>query len=841
MKQKFDITGMTCSACSSRVEKCMSKLDGVKSYQVNLLTGSMLCEYAEGEISENEIIKAVQNSGYGASVSGNKKETPQGGSENVLSSQTSSFKLRLWVSFSFLLPLMYVSMGHMAGLPLPAFLSGHANGVSFAFTQFLLCLPICYINRNYYINGFKALYKRSPNMDSLIAVGSVSALIYGIFAIYRMSYGLGAGDMELVAEYHSNLYFESAAMILTLITLGKFFESKSKGKTSEALKKLMDLAPKMAILWDGENEREVEISSVKLGDILIVKSGGSVPVDGEILEGECYVDQSAITGESLAVHKKVGDAVIGATINKSGYIKMRATKVGEDTTFSQILKLVENASATKAPIAKIADKIAGVFVPVVMAIALATCAVWLLLGAQFEFALSCGITVLVISCPCALGLATPVAIMVGTGKGAENGILVKSGEALENAHNIQTVILDKTGTITEGKPSVTDILPFGITKAELLKIACGLEEKSEHPLGKAILANGTINGEKPYVVTDFETISGKGVSGKIDEKTCISGNVRLLKEKGVDCEKHQGKINELATSGKIPLIFAVENEIVGIIAVADKIKPSSKEAIAKLKNMGIEVVMLTGDNQNTANFIGRDLGLDEIVAEVLPSDKESVVRKYQAEGKKVAMVGDGINDAPALVSADVGIAIGGGTDIAIESADIILMKSDLTEVVTAIKLSKAVIRNIKENLFWAFFYNCLGIPLAAGVFVSVGLSLSPMFGAAAMSMSSIFVVSNALRLKLFKVEKTNSEEIDKPDPIKEEIINKEINDMVTLKIEGMMCMHCVAHVEKALKAVAGVESVEVSLENKSATIKATTASKEDLEKAIIEAGYEIVG
>ncbi|MFI3163690.1 MAG: heavy metal translocating P-type ATPase [Bacillota bacterium] len=840
MKQKFNITGMTCSACSSRVEKGMSKLDGVKSYQVNVLTGSMLCEYDEGAISDGEIIKAVENSGYGASVYSSEKSSTQTAEKSVLASQSQGFKLRLWVSFSFLLPLMYVAMGHMAGLPLPAFLSGEANATSFAFTQFLLCLPICYINRNYYINGFKALFKRSPNMDSLIAVGSVSALVYGVFAIYRMGYGLGAGNMELVSRYHSNLYFESAAMILTLITLGKYFESKSKGKTSEALEKLISLAPKMATLWDGETETEVEISNVKLGDILIVKSGASVPVDGEIIEGECYVDQSAITGESLAVHKKIGDTVIGATINKSGYIKMRASKVGEDTTFSQILKLVENASATKAPIAKMADKIAGVFVPVVMAIAVVTCAVWLILGAEFEFALSCGITVLVISCPCALGLATPVAIMVGTGKGAENGILVKSGEALENAHNIQTVILDKTGTITEGKPSVTDILAFEISKSELLKIACGLEAKSEHPLGKAILANGTINGEKPHEVTDFQTISGKGVSGEINGKHCISGNVRLLKENGIKCEKHQAEIDKFTMSGKIPLLFAVDGELVGIIAVADKIKKGSKEAIAKLKNMGIEVVMLTGDNQNTANFIGSDLNLDEIVAEVLPGDKESVVRKYQAKGKKVAMVGDGINDAPALVSADVGIAIGSGTDIAIESADIILMKSNLSEVVTAIKLSKAVIRNIKQNLFWAFFYNCLGIPLAAGVFVSVGLSLSPMFGAAAMSMSSIFVVSNALRLKLFKVEKIEQPENAETEPIKEEIKNKEINNMITLKIEGMMCMHCVAHVEKALKAVAGVESVEVSLENKSATINVTTASKEDLEKAVIEAGYEIV-
>ncbi len=840
MKQKFNITGMTCSACSSRVEKGMSKLSGVDKYQVNLLTNSMMCEYDENIISESEIISAVQSSGYGASAESSKSAQPQKAAEGVLASQTASFKLRLWVSFSFLLPLMYVSMGHMAGLPLPNFLSGLENATSFAFTQFLLCLPICYINRNYYINGFKSLYKRSPNMDSLIAVGSVSALVYGIFAIYRMGYGLGTLDMQLVSQYHSNLYFESAAMILTLITLGKFFESKSKGKTSEALEKLLNLAPKMAILWDGEKEVEVEIDQVKIGDILIVKSGGSVPVDGEVIEGACYIDQSAITGESLAVDKKIGDKVIGATINKSGYIKMRATKVGEDTTFSQIIKLVENASATKAPIAKIADKIAGIFVPTVMAISLCTLIVWMLLGGEFEFAFSCAVTVLVISCPCALGLATPVAIMVGTGKGAENGILVKSGEALENAHNIQTVILDKTGTITEGKPSVTNVVPIGVTETELCKIACGLEAKSEHPLGKSILQHGVPNGEKAYVVTDFQTLSGKGVHGKINGKTYLSGNVRLLEENNINCEKYRGKIEEFANEGKIPLLFASESEVIGVIAVADKIKVSSKAAIAKLKHMGIEVVMLTGDNQNTANYIGKNLNLDGIVAEVLPGDKESIVRKYQAQGKKVAMVGDGINDAPALVSADVGIAIGSGTDIAIESADVILMKSDLMEVVTAIKLSNAVIRNIKQNLFWAFFYNCLGIPLAAGVFVSIGLTLSPMFGAAAMSMSSIFVVSNALRLKLFKSEETVKEQAVNENIIKEEIINKEINNMVTLKIEGMMCKHCVAHVEKALLGVAGVEGVEVSLENKSAIVQTSVASKEELEKVVVEAGYEIV-
>lgn len=839
MKQKFDITGMTCSACSSRVEKCMSKLDGVSSYQVNLLTNSMMCEYDEGCISESTIIGAVVGAGYGASVSGQKGDSSNKTVSSAVASSTSGFKLRLWVSFIFILPLMYVSMGHMVGLPLPSFLSGVNNAVAFAFTQFLLCLPICYINRNYYINGFKALAKRSPNMDSLIAVGSVSALVYGIFAIYRMGYGLGASNMELVAKYHSNLYFESAAMILTLITLGKFFESKSKGKTSEALEKLLNLAPKMAVIWDGEQEKEVEISLVKLGDILIVKAGSSIPVDGEVIEGMCYVDQSAITGESLAVQKEIGDTVIGATINKSGYIKMRVSKVGEDTTFAQIIKLVENASATKAPIAKIADKIAGIFVPTVMAIALVTCVVWLLLGKEFEFALSCGITVLVISCPCALGLATPVAIMVGTGKGAENGILVKSGEALENAHNIQTVILDKTGTITEGRPDVTDIVSFKTTDKELMEIACSLESKSEHPLAKAILQYGMVQNVNTCEVSDFETISGKGVCGVIHGKKYISGNIRLLEENGIDCEKYKTEINAFSASGKIPVLFANEIEIVGIIAVADKIKNSSKSAISKLKAMGIEVVMLTGDNKNTANYIGRDLNLDEIVADVLPSDKESVVRKYQAKGRKVAMVGDGINDAPALVSADVGIAIGSGTDIAIESADIILIKSDLTEVVTAIKLSKAVIRNIKQNLFWAFFYNCLGIPLAAGLFIPWGLSLSPMFGAAAMSMSSIFVVSNALRLKLFKAEDSAVKPDIACEENKDEIKNKEENDMITLKIEGMMCMHCVAHATKALQSVAGVESVEVSLENKSATVIGS-ANKEDLSRAIVEAGYEVV-
>ena len=868
MKEKFEVTGMTCSACSSRVEKSVGKLVGEEHVSVNLLTGSMQVEFDENVISTKEIIDTVVKAGYGASVVGTNKsavgdtETSCGNgcnssstnakSNNLAEEEIQKMKLRLIVSFAFLIPLMYISMGHMWGMTLPSFLTGHAGAVSFALTQFLLCLPIAYVNRQYYIKGFSTLAHGAPNMDTLVAIGSTASLVYGIFALYRMSYGLGVGDMDLVAMYHKDLYFESAAMILTLITVGKYLEAKSKGKTSEALMKLMDLAPKMAIVERDGQQMEIPIVELKVGDIAIVKPGSSVPADGTVVEGSTSVDEAAITGESIPVQKEVGMSVIGATINKSGYIKVRIDKVGEDTAFSQIIKLVEEASATKAPIAKLADKIAGVFVPVVMAIACITGGVWLIVGQTFEFALSCAICVLVISCPCALGLATPVAIMVGTGKGAEHGILIKSGEALEIAHNVECVILDKTGTITEGKPQVTDVVVINGKKDNLLKIAAELEHKSEHPLAEAVLRYTEDKVQLGADIKNFESIPGKGLKADIDGKLCIGGNEKLFREQGIIMDDLIENIEVLARQGKTPMFFAEDGEIVGIIAVADVVKTSSKSAIKELKEMGIKVVMLTGDNKKTAEGIGADLGLDEIIAEVLPQDKEKVVNDLQKQGHVVAMVGDGINDAPALVKSDVGVAIGAGTDVAIESADIILMRNDLLDVAGMIKLSRAVIKNIKQNLFWAFFYNCLGIPLAAGMFyIAFGWRLSPMFGAAAMSCSSLFVVSNALRLKMIKLRTEKNEYVERQNfdfevRYEEMYVNninlnksvKEEEKMITLKIEGMMCQHCVRHVKTALEAFEGV-TVDVNLEAKEAKVEGT-ADADALKKAVEDAGYEVV-
>ena len=852
MKEKYNVTGMTCSACSSRVEKAVGKMPEINAVTVNLLTNSMVVEYDDGKLTPDAIIKTVVDAGYGASLAETngaqaKKSSANAPKVNPAEEQMKDFKIRLIVSFAFLIPLMYVSMGHMIGLPLPSFLAGHENAVSFAFTQFLLCLPVIGINIKYFINGFRNLWHRAPNMDSLIAIGSAASLVYGIFAIYRMSYGLGSGDMELVKKYHMDLYFESSAMILALITFGKFLEARSKGKTSEALEKLLDMAPKTAIVERNGEEIEIPAEDVILNDIVIIKPGSSIPVDGVVLEGETSVDESAITGESIPVHKEVGMTVIGATINKSGYIKMRATKVGENTTFSQIIRLVEEASATKAPIAKLADKIAGVFVPTVIGIALVTAAVWLGLGKDFEFALSSAITVLVISCPCALGLATPVAIMVGTGKGAENGILIKSGEALETLHSVKTVILDKTGTITEGKPKVTDILSTVDTK-EFLSVAAGIESMSEHPLAEAIIEKAREDGVSFAEANNFEAISGKGVKARMGNDTFLAGNARLMNESGVDLSEVSDRLEKLADQGKTPLVFAKNKNIYGIIAVADVVKPTSKAAIDELKKLGIETVMLTGDNTRTANGIGKDLGLDRIIADVLPQDKERVVSEVQAGGKTVAMVGDGINDAPALVRSDVGVAIGSGTDVAAQSADVILMKNDLLDVVSAIRLSKAVIKNIKQNLFWAFFYNCLGIPLAAGVFSGIGLRLTPMFGAAAMSMSSVFVVTNALRLRKFMPNKADGSEQTKHEVAlckEEKIIIKNINTeekenttMITLKIEGMMCQHCVKHVKNALEG-AGAVDVVVSLEEKQATMNAPAEMAEKLAQAVIDADYTV--
>ena len=848
-KEKFDVTGMTCSACSSRVEKCVSKLDGASNVTVNLLTNSMQVEYDEKVLSERQIIDAVVKAGYGANVQNVKSSasSSQGraaASGNPVEEQMKNMKFRLIVSFVFLAPLMYVSMGHMVGLPLPGFLSGVENAVSFAFTQFLLCLPIIFVNRKYYIKGFQTLSHLAPNMDSLIAIGSTASLVYGIVAIYRMSYGLGSGDMELVHRYYHDLYFESAAMILALITVGKYLEARSKGKTSEALTKLLDLAPKTAVVERGGREEEIPVEQVQAGDIVVVRPGNSIPVDGFIIEGSTSIDEAAITGESIPVHKQVNDTVIAATMNKTGFIRFKATRVGDDTTFSQIIRLVEEASSSKAPIAKTADKIAGIFVPAVMAIALVTAIGWLMAGAAFEFAFSCAVSVLVISCPCALGLATPVAIMVGTGKGAENGILIRSGEALETVHNIQCVVLDKTGTITQGKPVVTNV-ETNLEPGQFLSIAAGLEEKSEHPLAEAILEYTKKNKIRPSKVSEFLSVPGRGVKGKIDGKWYFAGNSRMMEEEGLSLSSVKNRLDELADQGKTPMVFAEEGRILGILSVADVVKETSREAVKQLKELGTEVVMLTGDNKRTAEAIRKELDIDTVIAEVLPQDKEREISRLQKEGKKVAMIGDGVNDAPALARADVGMAIGAGTDVAIESADIVLMKNDLLDAVTAIRLSKAVIRNIKQNLFWAFFYNSLGIPVAAGVFYTAfGWKLSPMIGAAAMSMSSIFVVTNALRLKKFKVSRSENTS-KKGEIIQEAMLQsmeideiKEEKTMITMKINGMMCPHCQAAVKKALEAFDGV-TADVNLEDKAAYITGE-ADKDALAKAVTDAGYEVV-
>ena len=830
MNKKYKVTGMTCSACSSRVEKCVEKLDGVNNVSVNLLTNSMQVDFDENKLTEEKIANSVIQAGYGMEIPTGKAEKKEG-KEDAVEKNIENMKKRTIWSFIFLIPLMYVAMGHMAGLPQPSFLMGDANAVSFALTQLLLCIPVLYINRAYFERGFRSLIHGTPNMDTLISVGSGASFIYGIFAIYRMGYGLGTQNMELVHHYSHDLYFESAVMILALINIGKYLEARSKGKTSEAIQKLIDLAPKTAMVERNGQVVEIAAEDVVQGDILQVKPGSSIPADGVVVEGMTSVDEAAITGESIPVEKKKGDMVTAATLNKTGFIRMRAVKVGQDTTFSQIIRLVEEASSSKAPIARMADKIAGIFVPTVMGIALLTGIVWLLMGAEFEFALSCAIAVLVISCPCALGLATPVAIMVGTGKGAENGILIKSGEALEITHNVQSVVLDKTGTITEGKPVVTDVISFGMSENEVLEIAAALEKKSEHPLAEAVLLKA--KGMELSNAENFTAIPGKGITAEIQGCVYYAGNQKLIKEQGISCEKALNSMEKLSQEGKTPLILADEKQVLGVIGVADVVKPTSAKAIQELKKLGIQVIMLTGDNARTAKAIQKQLDIDTVIAEVLPQDKEREISRLQEEGKTVAMVGDGLNDAPALARADVGIAIGAGTDVAIESADIVLMKNDLQDVVTAIELSKAVIRNIKENLFWAFFYNVCGIPLAAGVLYPVfGLKLSPMFGAAAMSLSSLFVVSNALRLRFFHSLKKGKTQ---PETIQEK---KEEKNMYTMKIEGMMCPHCQAAVTKALEALEGTKA-EVNLEKKEAYVE-TGLEKEVLKKAVEDAGYQVL-
>ena len=816
---------MTCSACSAHVEKSVKKLDGVKSVNVNLLQNNMHVDFDETAVSVDDIINAVVSGGYGASVAGKEQEKK----DNKIDNEISNMKFRLIVSLVCLVPLMYISMGHMWGWPFLSVFHGAENGITFALTQMLLTLPIMYVNRKYYITGFKTLFHGAPNMDSLIAIGSGAAFVYGIIAIYCIGYGLGHGDKEFANSYMMNLYFESAAMILALITLGKFLESRAKGKTSQAIEKLIDLSPKTAVVIRDGKEVTVGVDDVQIGEIVAVKAGQSVPLDGVIVEGNGAIDESAITGESIAVEKNVGDKVIGATINKSGYFKFKVEKVGEDTALSQIIHLVEEASASKAPIAKLADKVSGIFVPVVISIAVITIIVWLLLGKGVSFALSMGISVLVISCPCALGLATPTAIMVGTGKGAQYGILTKSAESLETAHQVDTVVLDKTGTITEGKPSVTDIAPVGISDKELLQIAASIEYLSEHPLAKAIVEKA--DGLELSDVADFEQIVGQGVKGNVDGKKVLAGNYKMMRENNIEVSEDE----IFANDGKTSLYFAVDNKFVGIIAVADTIKETSRQAIEDMRNMGLDVIMLTGDNAVTANAIKNKLPLSSAVAEVLPSDKEEEVRKLQQSGHKIAMVGDGINDAPALTRADVGIAIGAGTDIAIESADIVLMKSDLQDVVTSIELSHSVIKNIKENLFWAFFYNALGIPIAAGVLYGIaGLKLNPMIAALAMSFSSVFVVSNALRLRFFKPKRNNIK------TVKNEKEN--ITMTKTIKINGMMCSHCTGRVGEVLNAIDGV-SAEVSLDNggQAVVTLAKDVSDDVLKKAVVDAGYEVVG
>lgn len=846
-KQIFTVTGMTCSACSAHVEKAVRKVEGVSKVNVNLLQNKMTVEY-QAPAADETIIRAVEEAGYGAFVYRQKDSSGKMISEKPIGSRDESdgMKRRLITSFCFLIPLMYLSMGSMLGAPLPEVLVGHENMLVFALTQMMLTLPVLYINRKFFQVGFRSLFHGAPNMDSLIAIGSGASFVYSMYAVFRMAYYLGHGQMELALPYHMDLYFESAAMILTLITVGKYLESRSKRRTSDAISKLMDLSPKTAVVLRSGVEQEIPVEQVLVGDLVVVRSGQSIPVDGVIVEGSGAVDESALTGESIPVEKTAGAVVMGASINKSGFFKMEARRVGQDTTLAQIIRLVEEAGGSKAPIAKLADKVSGIFVPVVMAIAAVTILVWLLLGYPFHHAFSCGIAVLVISCPCALGLATPTAIMVGTGKGAENGILIKSAESLEIAHQIDTVVLDKTGTITEGKPKVTDcVVVEGESLEAFLQKAASLEHSSEHPLAEAIVGYAKEKGISLKAVQDYGAEAGQGIFGTVEGNKILAGNRKMMENNQIPLHTLEIKGEEAAKQGKTPLYFACDGKAIGLVCVADVVKPSSAQAIREFENMGIDVIMLTGDNQKTAEAIRSQLGISRAVAEILPQDKEQEVRKLQEMGKIVAMVGDGINDAPALARADVGIAIGAGTDVAIESADIVLMKSDLLDSVAAVQLSKAVIRNIKQNLFWAFFYNAIGIPLAAGVFfTSFGLKLNPMFGAAAMSLSSFFVVSNALRLKLFQPSfQREAAPLSSEDAAVTTIktIEKENQTMTkVMKIEGMMCTHCSGRVEKALNGLEGVSAV-VNLEEKSAVITLTApVSDETLVKAVTDAGYDVV-
>ncbi|MCC8194184.1 MAG: heavy metal translocating P-type ATPase [Deltaproteobacteria bacterium] len=850
-KELFDITGMSCSACSSRVAKAVGALDGVADVNVNLLKNSMTVSFDADVVSADAIAAAVERAGYGASVrrGGKDKRDPKKGGADPAVLELKEMKRRLAVSFLFTVPLLYVAMGHMIGLPLTGSLLGNENALAFALTQFLLTIPVMVVNGKYYRVGFKSLFCGAPNMDSLIAIGSGAAAAFGVYAIYRMAFALGRGDMATAHHFAMNLYFESAAMILTLITLGKFFEARAKGKTSEAIAKLMDLAPKTASVVRNGITEVLPLDAVVTGDILIVKAGEIVPVDGVITEGNGFLDESAITGESLPLEKRSGDPVTGATINTSGHFSMRATRVGDDTTLARIIRLVDDATSSKAPIARLADTISGVFVPVVIVIAAVATAVWLLLGYDLEFALSIGISVLVISCPCALGLATPTAIMVGTGRGAANGILLKSAEAIEVAQAVDTVVLDKTGTVTEGNPAVTDIVPNAADPEELMAVAASLETLSEHPLGKAIVREAEKRGTALRQVTNFAQVPGQGIGGTIGGVRHIAGNATMLRAEGVETGLLIDRGDALAAEGKTVLYFARGTDPLGLIAVADVLKKTSRQAVAELTGMGIDVIMLTGDNARTAAAVQRQAGIPAVLAEVLPQDKEREIRALQERGRKVAMVGDGINDAPALARADVGIAIGAGTDIAIESADIVLMKSDLLDAVTAVQLSKAVMRTIRQNLFWAFFYNVVGIPIAAGVFHAAwGLTLNPMIAAAAMSLSSVSVVGNALRLRLFKprhLPEANAAAhalAEAPaasdPPIRQNTRSTPMKK--TMRIEGMSCGHCTGSVEKALRAVPGVTDVTVDLASKTASLDMKDGVSEDaLREAVTGIGFEV--
>ncbi len=829
--KKFNVTGMSCAACSSRVEKAVSKVEGVRSCSVSLLTNSM---GVEGSASDESIIAAVEKAGYGASVAGaEKKQSAE--TDQLKDKDTPVLMHRLIASVGFLAVLMYISMGHMMlGWPLPNFFTD--NHIAMGLVQLLLCVIIMVINQKFFINGFKGLIHRSPNMDTLVALGSGASFVYSVYALFAMTDAQVKGNAELVMSYMHEFYFESAAMILTLITVGKMLEAHSKGKTTNALKALLNLAPKKATLLIDGKETEVTVDKVKKGDVFVVRPGESIPVDAEITDGSTAVDESALTGESIPVDKVVGDTVSAGTINKSGFIKCSATAVGEDTALSQIIKMVSDAAATKAPVAKIADKVSGVFVPAVIVIALITIAVWLLCGQTVGYALARGISVLVISCPCALGLATPVAIMVGNGMGARKGILFKTAASLEEAGKTQIAVLDKTGTITKGEPKVTDIIPFEITENELLKYAYSIEVKSEHPLAKAIIVKAEELSLNPYEVTDFKAESGNGLSAEYNGKRIIGGSKKYISSLIGISNDILSKADKLSEEGKTPLFFMLDNKLLGIIAVADVIKEESPQAIKQLQNMGIKVVMLTGDNERTAKAVGKLAGVDEVIAGVMPDGKEKVVAELKKQGK-VLMVGDGINDAPALTRADIGMAIGSGTDIAIDAADVVFMKSKLTDIPAAVRLSRKTLRNIHENLFWAFIYNVIGIPLAAGVWIPLlGWQLNPMFGAAAMSLSSFCVVTNALRLNFFDI--TNPKK-DRKIKYKSK---KDDNAMTkTMKIDGMMCSHCEGRVKQSLEGLAQVSQAEVSHEKGTAVVTLTAEVSNDvLKKTVEDQGYNVI-